>query len=121
MLQNTMSIENIPDFTKAITWLDANYDNNSALVLPNQFYGLALITVKNPMKIVNMGELTPFNPNGEQILSNKCLEALKSGDSKVYTVWWAPHHSWYGISFPLEGFVEEQGFGTFSVYRFSVV
>ena len=120
MLQNTMSVENIPDFTKAITWLDANHNNNSALVIPNQFYGLALITVKSPMKIIDTVELTPFNPNGEQILISKCLETLNSGDS-VYTVWWAPHHSWYGISFPLEGFVEEQGFGTFSVYRFSVV
>jgi hypothetical protein len=120
MLQNTMPIEHISDFTKAIAWLDANY-HNSTFVLPNQLYGLALIMVKNPVKIVNMGELTPFNPSGKQGLSSKCLEALQSGSSHVYTVWWAPNFSWYGISFPLKGFVEEQRFGTFSVYAFSDV
>jgi hypothetical protein len=119
MLQNTVPIEQIPDFTKTITWLDANYRNSSIIVLPNQLYGLALITIQNPVKMVNMGELTPFNPNGEKVLSTLCLEALNNGASNVYTVWWAPNYSWYGISFPLKGFVEVQSFGTFSVYAFS--
>ena len=118
MLQNTVPVERTGDLVEALQWLDRNAADESVIVLPAQFYGWALITMSRLSIVMNVGEISPFNPYGTSSLLNQTVHALQNGASEVYTLWWSPGINWYDVESLPNGFVVIERFEDFAVYAY---
>lgn len=119
MLQNTVSIRDTQDLLRALNWLSLNVDHKSTIILSSQFYGWVPMSIEEPVRIINFGEMTPFNPKGVESLLNEGHEALRDEESEAYTIWWAPGHGWYGVECLPNEFVEVKKFGRLSIYLYA--
>jgi len=94
---------------------------NSTFVVPQQFYGLALMSQNpNQVRIVNAGQIGVAQNTIDPIPVNVNVNPITSLESMhgSFTVWWTQPNNWYGVSEFPSGFhtwLAGEGFSIFLI------
>ncbi len=111
MLQSTIPVEESPQLSRALIWASTNIAKDGVLVLHNAIYGWATEYFKAPNPVI-------WSYPGTS-LSDGLSQALKSGYSVIYTIWWANGEGWYGEPWVPSGFILIHREGAFGVFLFA--
>jgi len=107
--QSTVPLPYQKDLVRLLADSMALLPANSVLYVPQQFYGLALLTL-NPhsITVTDIGEVNPWLPSP--------FDSIRGNDFS-YTIWFIGHSGWYGISSIPSNFKAMQFEGQFALYQ----
>jgi hypothetical protein len=124
MLQNTVSINDIPSLIACFEWLNYNTSNSSVIVSHYALYNLAVNYMPGRIIVpVLQGPSFWDNVQNGTVLKDQMIstasEYYARHSGKVYTVWWVSGDGWYGIQNLSSDFREVYHFGKMAVYLFN--
>ncbi len=108
MLQNTLSIKDCEDTSKAIQWYHANIDENALLLTHRAFYGWALSSLKQNQ--VFLYEYDSPLPVAQTV--------AQQGQNQLYLIWWVNGSGWHGQPTVPEAFSQVFYSGEIAIYRY---
>jgi hypothetical protein len=124
MLQNALPITDNPLLENCFNWINNNSPNDSAVVIHYALYNLASIYVRH-RAVVSVDSNSPmwvFLNNETAVvdgLVGSARQALTSGNSSVYTVWWVNGEGWYKVSTLPSEFTQIYQYGRMAVYMYN--
>ena len=108
MLQNTLSIKDCEDTSKAIQWYQNNIDRNALLLTHRAFYGWALSTLdKNQVFLYEYDSPLPI-----------AQAVTQQGKSQLYLIWWVNGSGWHGQPSVPSAFSQVFYSGEIAIYRY---
>jgi hypothetical protein len=120
MLQNSVSISDMPNVIEALNWIKSNMDKkNTVLVLHEAIHNWARIIARDINSIrINETELSSqIRENVENRLLNIAKENVKNGN-QVYTIWWIDRKGWYEMPELPSQFKEIKRFGDIGIFEY---
>jgi hypothetical protein len=109
MLQNTISITDCQDTTKALEWFSDNINSSGLLLTHTVFYSWALLTL-NENQVRNYG----FDPPDQAAFT-----ATQEGRTQVYIIWWINSQGWYEQPTLPSSFHEIYQTGKIAIYSYN--
>jgi hypothetical protein len=110
MLQNTISITDCQDTSKALEWFKDNEDSSALLLTHTVFYGWASLTL-NSNQVMNYGFGDPVNA---------ATAAAQEGHTQIYLIWWVNGEGWDAQPTAPSAFHEIYQSGKIAIYRFAL-
>ncbi len=108
MLQNTVSKEDCPDVSNAISWFKENRPDDSILLSHRAYYGWALTALdKDQVKLYEYDDP-----------AETAHETLNAGFNKIYLIWWIDGRGWYGLPNVPSEFHEQYRSGNIAIYSY---
>lgn len=108
MLQNTVSINDCSDVTKALQWVRLNMNQSDVLLSHRAFYGWALSELNKDQVILYEYD----NPV-------EIAQSMLAEHRRVFLVWWADGQGWYGQQSIDSYFNEVFSSGKIAVYVYN--
>jgi hypothetical protein len=109
MLQNTISIVDCQDTTRALEWVSENVNSSGLLLTHTVFYGWALLTL-DENQIRNYGFDEP---------DQAAIIATQEGHTQIYLIWWINGQGWYEQPTLPTSFHEVYQTGRIAIYSYN--
>jgi hypothetical protein len=124
MLQNTIPISDNPALENCFNWINNNSPNDSAVIVHYALYNLAAIYVRDRTVVsVDSNSSMWVFLNNETVLVDGMVsasrQAIASGNSSVYTVWWTNNEGWYKVATLPPEFYQVYQYGRMAVYMYN--
>ena len=116
-LQNVVPLDEFPYLDGLMKEAVAKVPNGCVLVMPRQFYGLALYYLGPRDGLIDVGEVS-LTRGGLELVVEAARGLNTTG--KIYTVWWGKANMWYGVSKIPESFKPVVASGPFTLYEVEV-
>jgi hypothetical protein len=120
MLQNSVSIQDVPSLLEAIDAASPLLSNGTVLVVHEAVYVWAIDRLGASPKIIPVKEpgYLSANPQSAGTLIEQVASLNHSSGYKVYTIWWSSGSGWYTIPELPATFRLVESTGTFALYLF---
>ena len=110
MLQNSVSLSDCADVVNVLSWIEANAENNTILLVHAAFHGWALLYSNNSsIQIVNYRYANP---------EEAAQATFEDSRLKVYLIWWIPGEGWHGLASLPPCFIEVFRSGRIAAYEY---
>ena len=109
MLQNTISLSDCQDTSKALQWVQNNMPTNARLLVHDAFYGRASLSL-------NADQLITYGYDNPETLA-KSLTGNSSG-YRLYLIWWVNGSGWHGQPTVSIAFKQVYESGDIAVFAF---
>jgi len=120
MLQNSVSIQDVPSLLRAIDAASPLLGNGTVLVVPQAVYVWAVNRLGPRVAMVGYREpYDSLNPAGAGKAVEQTAHLEFDSGYRVYTIWWITGGGWYATPQLPETFKLLQSTGTFGVYLFN--
>ena len=110
MLSNTAPLSDTPHIIQALTILNSEMDNSSALLVHEAFLGYAHLYLDRDRNIIPYGK-------GKPVEAAKA--AYKKGYRQIYLIWWSPGLGWHPPEPDLTHFAPRLRSGRIIIYLYT--
>jgi len=120
MLQNSISIQDVPSLLSAIDAASLFLDNGTVLVLHEAVYVWAVNRLGTTTRVIPVKEpgYVSMNPENASRSIEQLSYANHNSGHRVYTIWWSDGRGWYTVGELPASFRLVEKKGTFGIYLF---
>jgi hypothetical protein len=121
MLQNAISIKDVPATIECIKWLNKNMKYDSKLIVHECFYGFVKLYLepgKNYL-LIRKSKITKEDERRMMdIIIEKSKQEIENGYKEIYFLWWKKGYGWYNIPTLPSNYEEKYTAGNIAIYVF---